>query len=64
MNAETATYFTVVANGEWLEDRYHGRFSRFAINEEESVWVDHDNEEIVSDPLETLSEEESEEDAE
>lgn len=43
-------YYEIVEYGNWLEDAKHGRYSRYAIGDEESAWVDHDNETVVSGP--------------
>jgi hypothetical protein len=39
------TYNDVIEHGLWLED--HGAYSRYATEGEESVWVNHDREEIA-----------------
>lgn len=44
------TYDEILEEGEWLEDKGK-RFSRYNYNHE-SVWVDHDNEEVIDDPYE------------
>jgi len=43
------TYREIVEAGNWLEDSHGGRFSRYDIGDEESLWVDHDRER-VADP--------------
>ena len=40
INPSEATYENVVENLEWMEDK--GRFSRYYIGEESSVWVCND----------------------
>ncbi len=58
------SYEQVTEQGEWLEDRRGGRFSRYALGVDEagdsiSVWVDHDTE-TLADPDDGEPEEEQE----
>ena len=52
--ATDGSYARITEHGIWLEDR--GKYSRYAEDGEESVWVCHDCESIDADPYEGVCE--------
>lgn len=45
LDPDNLTYAAVIEHGQWLENR--GDYSRYWIGGEETVWVNHDREEIA-----------------